>query len=460
MNKIKKIFFVFIMLFFIFSLSGCDLSGFKVNFGSLTGSGGKGNEDVNIEDKNTNEELGDYIDTKIISFSFDSSKRYNVDNMEEMQLVFDAAVLNRAELVQVYMNFEGSLEEIIDALPKNSSMNSSYGIEATSTGGDVDIRFNYTTSPLYKASEEDAYVQYSSLNYVAYVSERTEDFDDFKINSSKLSYNLKTSDQLFYCLERGVKPICEDGSNASIIYNAMKDIFREIIDDRMTNVQKIKAIHDYLILNITYDAALANKMYENNPDINSYRGFYLEGAILDHRAVCEGISKAFTCMCNIEGIPCVQVSGYRTNNPGGPGHAWNKVYLDGDWYHIDPTGDGTVISNVYEILSYQFFLISDETMLLTNTARNFTDLKCEKNYDFYHAFKYEEEKDYSADSFKELKDLIELFTSSSIEKRTIQFDITYTTSYESEIRKAYRELHISSGYTYINNGSVYTLVSK
>lgn len=42
-----------------------------------------------------------------------------------------------------------------------------------------------------------------------------------------------------------------------------------------------------------------------------YESFYIEGVLTDtdYLAVCDGMSKTFSLLCNIEGIPCVRVIG-------------------------------------------------------------------------------------------------------------------------------------------------------
>ena len=58
--------------------------------------------------------------------------------------------------------------------------------------------------------------------------------------------------------------------------------------------EKIKAIHDYIIMSTIYDNELLLKTMYGEENLNNYKGFYLEGVLLDKKAVCEGISKTFT----------------------------------------------------------------------------------------------------------------------------------------------------------------------
>ena len=78
--------------------------------------------------------------------------------------------------------------------------------------------------------------------------------------------------------------------------------------------------------------------------------------VFDHKiAVCEGFAKAFLIMARLENIPTIYVTGN--------GHAWNKVYVNGNWFVLDATHGNTLVSSFIdskEILTYKNFLITDQ----------------------------------------------------------------------------------------------------
>ncbi len=404
-----------------------------------------------------------YINLDIIRNNLNMNEVIVVNSEEELQLFFDTAILNKIDIIEVEINYASfDFESILNSLVTNCSVESSYKVRS-SYGNTLSLFFEYNDAAIVSCSDTNAYLQYSSSNYMKYISSRDESFDEFKINNSIYSYNVRTSDQLYYVLERGVLPICEKDSSAEVIYLNAKSILRTIIDDNMSDFEKIKAIHDYLILNVTYDDDLLKLSMKNPTDISKYNGFYLEGVFNDKRAVCEGISKAFTVLCNIEGIKCVVVTGKQANNPNGIGHAWNKVYLDGKWYIVDVTSDGTIINNSYEILSYQYFLISEDKMNKRYIKDNFGNITCNVDYECYKSMNYCLDGiiyDFYIESFDELVGIIKYFENSNANNNTIEIKIgfEYGSSIIDEIQNAYNKLHIQSIFSHISSGEIITII--
>ena len=158
-----------------------------------------------------------------------------------------------------------------------------------------------------------------------------EDYTGFYIDGLPLitqgshELTISTSNQLIYVVEHGYQPICKKSSNAERVYLEARRILNSIIGVNFTDYQKMVAIFDYLALNVQYDENalnLGDKWAE-------YDAFALEGVFDNKKAVCDGIAKAFSLMCNIEGIPCVRVRGNE--------HAWCKVKINNRWTVVDPT---------------------------------------------------------------------------------------------------------------------------
>lgn len=183
-----------------------------------------------------------------------------------------------------------------------------------------------------------------------------EDYGDFYIDSLPLvpkSSNgdlfISTSNQLIYLVEHGYQPQFKENSKAEIVYGKAREVLNSIIGEDFTDYQKVIAIFDYLALNVQYDhaATLLTK------DVwGKYDAFTLEGVFNKNKAVCDGISKAFSLMCNMEGIPCVRVRGNE--------HAWCKVKINNRWTVVDPTHGNTQIDNSNKsVLAHEQLMMTD-----------------------------------------------------------------------------------------------------
>lgn len=403
-----------------------------------------------------------YIDLDVIKEDYNSSLKYSFDSYNSLLMKFNAAVLNRSEKFECSLNFEyGDFNKLLSKLVDDCLVAFDFHLSASLTGNQLKLSLSYSPEPSKSTKETIAYTQYASLNYQPIDNQRSDDFDNFAINNSLYQYEVSTTEQLCYVLERGALPRCKAGSRAELIYNYMKSVLRNIVDDDMNNIEKIKAIHDYLIMNVTYDNDLLVLLANGADNIKEYNGFFLEGVFLDKEAVCEGISKAFMALCNIEGIPCVTVEGYITDNPSGVGHAWNKVYVDSAWYIVDATSDGTIIDNSFEVLSYYYFLIDEASYSKYYTGRTYKEIVCNKRIDIYELSKYKD-FDLKIDSQAELNKLVAYFNSTSNQNCTLEFEFAFDcgASYLDEINAAYSANKITKGFSYIDNGTSFMFIKQ
>lgn len=136
-----------------------------------------------------------------------------------------------------------------------------------------------------------------------------------------------------------------------------KEINRQL--DGLTDYDKIKEVHSWLIDNIEYDVNLeADEPYS------------ISGALTEGKAVCEGYARSFKYIMDELQIPCVLVSGTGTNSNGETeSHAWNYVQLEGKWYAIDVTWDDPIIlgnGDVADDTYYRHFLKGQKTFYETH----------------------------------------------------------------------------------------------
>ena len=122
--------------------------------------------------------------------------------------------------------------------------------------------------------------------------------------------------------------------------NSAKKIVSEVTDESMTEIEKIKTLHDWVCANTVYDMNDENNL-ANHVD---------SAVFFDGMAVCEGYAKAFNLLLHEAGIEtCLVHNGV---------HAWNVVKVDGKWFHIDTTWDDGEPYGYYWFLKTDAFLIS------------------------------------------------------------------------------------------------------
>ena len=117
-------------------------------------------------------------------------------------------------------------------------------------------------------------------------------------------------------------------------------VVSQVVSDDMTDIEKAKAIHDWLCKNTTYDPGPMNSR-KNHSDASVF---------MNDNTVCEGYARIYNIMLHKAGVEsCYVVS---------DDHAWDIVKLGGHYFHIDVTWDDR---NSNEI-SYDWFMKSDAEM--------------------------------------------------------------------------------------------------
>lgn len=121
---------------------------------------------------------------------------------------------------------------------------------------------------------------------------------------------------------------------------AVREILAQV-DDRMSDVEKMLAVHDYMLLHYEYD--LTYSIYDAQEFFENKRG------------VCSAYASAFQWVMEELGIPCTIVTSDAMD------HAWNLVRVKGNWYHIDVTWDDPV-SDTYGRAWHDYFMLSDKAI--------------------------------------------------------------------------------------------------
>lgn len=144
-------------------------------------------------------------------------------------------------------------------------------------------------------------------------------------------------------------------------------IIGEIIKDNMTDEEKIKAMHDYLINHAVYDEERAQKIKAGNDESPVYQSHKATGPMIQGVTLCSGYSDAIKIYLDRLNIP-----NYKISNMD---HIWNLVKINDKWLHLDLTWDDPVTPNKQNVLMHKYFLIdTPKLMELDPTGHNFSEI--------------------------------------------------------------------------------------
>ncbi|MEG0826172.1 MAG: hypothetical protein RR404_01745 [Bacilli bacterium] len=199
------------------------------------------------------------------------------------------------------------------------------------------------------------------LNDVIYLSNQSNEFN--KVNNYVHPYNSYQRLLLNYNNLGKVQINIEKlYSNDEIkqLNSTVDEIIKNNINEVMSQRDKIKVIHDYIINNTSYDKVSAEKV-ENNSTVD-FKSHKANGSLIDNKAICGGYSDAMALFLNKFNIENYKISSEK--------HIWNYVKLDNTWLHLDLTWDDPVVSPPKDVLLYNFFLIDDEKLKELDTNQH------------------------------------------------------------------------------------------
>ncbi len=169
-------------------------------------------------------------------------------------------------------------------------------------------------------------------------------------------------------------------SNGKILMYDKKvdEIISSVTNEKMSDLQKMTVIYDYIIRNVYYDHKTRNaRDQKTNPfDIDPILGVSISGmttkeaydykqsgvkALLDGTSVCEGYANLYTYFLRKLGIEsnCVTVKIEIVNGY----HAITRVKYNDNYYYFDPTWDATVDKNgKIKDCNVRYFMLNKEEM--------------------------------------------------------------------------------------------------
>ena len=258
--------------------------------------------------------------------------------------------------------------------------------------GEDNIKISSKLSVLSENEDMNSALMNSFQN--AWDAFRNDNVDIFYIDGTKMCLVTKTitrgkkvSYEFYISKGNNANYLIDGFNNTEEVDKAVKfvsDHEKEILNSitEKNDYYKIVKVHNWIVDNLEYN------LEESENNANIY------GALNDKKVVCEGYARLFKSLMDKLEIPCVLVSGdgidLETGNT--ENHAWNYVYLKGNWYAIDATWDDPIIignGTVGTDIRYRYFLKGaknfsnshiEEGQLVENGMKFVYPMLCQDDY--------------------------------------------------------------------------------
>lgn len=123
----------------------------------------------------------------------------------------------------------------------------------------------------------------------------------------------------------------------------------------MSDYSKAIVLHDSLVNAVTYSDAggMSHNLY---------------GALVEHKAVCDGYARAYQYLCKKVGIFALVAEGTAQSGGTSGGHAWNVIRMGTEYYHMDVTWDDSDSANLPGYVSYSYFGLTTRAITRDHTV--------------------------------------------------------------------------------------------
>lgn len=127
------------------------------------------------------------------------------------------------------------------------------------------------------------------------------------------------------------------------------DLAKEIVAGSKSQREAVVRINRWLMNNVDYDMdGLKDGSYARKDQTAL-------GTLENRKVVCEGFANLFAALARASGIRTKLIFGHGITTLGGGPHAWNQVYIEGQWLNIDSTWDQNTNRETYIFMLDQHF---------------------------------------------------------------------------------------------------------
>lgn len=143
---------------------------------------------------------------------------------------------------------------------------------------------------------------------------------------------------------------------------ALGDFAIQLVKGESDPYMKVKLIHDWIALSISYDVPMLERQTVTGQDIRT--------VLASRKAVCSGYSRLFETMASAVGMTAKTIHGWARGLSGNfefnlrNSHAWNMVNIGGRWLFVDTTFDaGAFTDGQYKQRYSTDYLFADPAQL-------------------------------------------------------------------------------------------------
>lgn len=167
---------------------------------------------------------------------------------------------------------------------------------------------------------------------------------------------------------------------------SIKELSERIDYDFKTEIEKVRAIYTWIILNIEYNYFQSNLLkspefiiYSNDDDLKRIKQRKIkqvaQKTFETKKGVCLGFAYLFHNICKLINIESELVYGYTKTSadrigiiPKEKNHVWNAVKINDKWILVDVTfGSGYLYNNVWQKeLNLDYFNVKKEKLRITH----------------------------------------------------------------------------------------------
>ncbi|MBE6140419.1 MAG: hypothetical protein E7172_02660 [Firmicutes bacterium] len=148
-----------------------------------------------------------------------------------------------------------------------------------------------------------------------------------------------------------------DEAKIKKINTKVEELILNLITNEMSDYDKIKTIHDYIINNSKYDVE------RNETEKSQYDSYTAFGPLFQGFATCNGYTDLMAIFLNKLNIRNYKIATTPERiTYSSEGHIWNAVFIDNKWLHLDLTWDDPVSNTKEDYLFHTYFLVTTEAL--------------------------------------------------------------------------------------------------